>query len=1174
VETGNPSFSSADGVLFNGDSTVLVCCPGGKTGHYDIPCSVITIGAYAFSDCNSLTSVSIPSSVTRIGYWAFGECGNLTSVSIPNSVTSIGEGAFYECGNLTSVTVPHSVTSIGDRAFHDCSHLKHLTVEWPEPLSLPDDDVFEYVLLESVTLHVPVGAKPLYKAAEVWERFGTITEQPAGSAQIEIEGTELTWSFAGGTLTVSGNGAMPDWSTYDLPPWSAYHDEITSATVGNGVTRIGAEAFGSCSNLVSVSIPHGVKDMGRDAFAWCGSLASISIPGSVTRMGDGAFYGCCSLTSVTIPHGVTRIEKWTFSGCCSLTSVTIPGSVTRIEDAAFAGCNSLTSITIPGSVTSIGDRAFHDCSHLKHLTVEWAEPLSIPDDVFEEVPLKSVTLHVPAGTKPLYEAAGCWKQFGTIAEPSDGYAQTAIEGTELTWSLSNRTLIVSGNGAMPDWNTRAVSDPPWFNDRDKISFVIIKNGVTTIGARAFSGCSSLTSVTIPHSVTSIGECTFFGCSSLEHLTVEWPEPLSIPDDVFEEVPLKSATLHVPAGTKPLYEADEYWKQFGTIAEQSTGYAQTAIEGTNLTWSLSDGTLTVSGNGAMPDWNTYEFPPWSDYYDEISSVMIGNGVTRIGDGTFDRCRSLTSVFIPGCVTSIGTGAFFDCPSLTSIEVETGNPSFSSADGVLFNSDKTVLLCCPGGKTGNYDIPHGVAHIGEIAFAGCSGLTSISIPHGVADIGEMAFGGCSGLTSVYIPSSVTDIGDGAFAGCSSLTSVTVPQGVTRIGKVFFYECSSLASVTIPHSVTDIGEGAFYGCRSLTSVTVPHSVTRIEAYAFYNCSHLEHLTVEWPEPLSIPDDIFEEVPLKSVTLHVPAGTKPLYEAAGCWKQFGTIAEPSDGCAQTAIEGTELTWSLSNRTLTVSGNGAMPDWSNHHFPPWDDSRNEIDSVTVGNGVTRIGAQAFGSCSNLVSVSIPHGVTDIGREAFAWCGSLASISIPGSVTRMGEGAFYGCGSLTSATVPHGVTHIEKGTFSSCGSLTSVSIPGSVTGIGEAAFYGCGDLTSVTVPDSVTHIDDRAFAGCSSLTSAAIPHSVTHIGERAFAECLSLTSVSIPRNVSDIGAGAFSECYSLKHLTVEWPEPLSIPDDVFEEVPLKSVTLHVSTGTKPLYEAAGSWKQFGTIAEP
>ena len=286
-------------------------------------------------------------------------------------------------------------------------------------------------------------------------------------------------------------------------------------------------------------------------------------------------------------------------------------------------------------------------------------------------------------------------------------------------------------------------------------------------------------------------------------------------------------------------------------------------GKNVNWTLTgDGTLTISGKGAMADYNGYNNrAPWYDTRSQVKTVIIENSVTSIGEEAFRECSSLTSVTIPDSVTSIGDWAFSSCKSLT-----------------------------------NVTIPNSVTSIGNWAFSFCSSLTSVTIPKSVTSIGENTFSGCSSLTSVTIPNSVTSIGGGTFFHCSSLTGVTIPNSVTSIGDDAFSICTSLTNVTIPKSVTQIGFGAFSGsnaaitvasgnskycsaagalynkqkttlfypgmikdgsfripnsvttiadcafsnCLSLTSVTIPNSVTSIGDAAFGNCTSLTNVTI----------------------------------------------------------------------------------------------------------------------------------------------------------------------------------------------------------------------------------------------------------------------------------------------------------------------------------------------
>ena len=240
-------------------------------------------------------------------------------------------------------------------------------------------------------------------------------------------------------------------------------------------------------------------------------------------------------------------------------------------------------------------------------------------------------------------------------------------------------------------------------------------------------------------------------------------------------------------------------------------------GKNLTWALDkNGDLTISGAGAMNDYSYGNSAPWHSqgYESKVKRAIINKGVTSIGDGSFDDCSSLTSITIPSSVTSIGQYAFSGCSGLTSITIPSsvtsiGDRTFegcssltgiwvdsnstayaSDNNGVLFNKNKTSLICCPAGYSGAYTIPSSVTSIVDYAFGGCYGLTNITIPSNVTSIGDYAFETCTGLTSVTIPSSVANIGGWAFVYCSSLTNVRFCGSVPSIGHNTFYKVSATA------------------------------------------------------------------------------------------------------------------------------------------------------------------------------------------------------------------------------------------------------------------------------------------------------------------------------------------------------------------------------------------------
>ena len=405
--------------------------------------------------------------------------------------------------------------------------------------------------------------------------------------------------------------------------------------------------------------------------------------------------------------------------------------------------------------------------------------------------------------------------------------------------------------------------------------------------------------------------------------------------------------------------------------------------------IDDGCLTISttkaGGEAMPDVPDEGFP-WENLLRTITtavvigdnittisnfafsstaltSVVFGNSVTTIGEYAFYSCSVLTSITIPNSVTKIKYRAFFNsgltsiiisnsvteiedrvfesCSKLTAINVDTGNPVYSSdSEGILYNKNKTILFVCPISKNGAFRIPNSVVSVREIAFNGC-GFNSIIIPNSVVEIGYAAFNGYnSKITTIEVdtenPVFSSDSEGVLYNKNKTLLhsypggkngAFRIPNSVTEIGRNAFEFCKGLTSVTIPNSVISIGFCAF-NCCNLTTLTIPKSVTMIGSLAFGSNGYLQDVTVEWLTPLSIPNYSYIFNFSYRATLHVPAGTKALYEVAPVWKEFGTIKEitvipnETEPVTQDGTGNIELGLSIpSNATLTGSFEIQFPD-------------------------------------------------------------------------------------------------------------------------------------------------------------------------------------------------------------------------------------------------------------
>ena len=418
----------------------------------------------------------------------------------------------------------------------------------------------------------------------------------------------------------------------------------------------------------------------------------------------------------------------------------------------------------------------------------------------------------------------------------------------------------------------------------------------------------------------------------------------------------------------LYEAQNNESSDEDISsEEKEGSEVTAgeLEDEGISWAINNGVLTISGAGAMEDYDSASSTPWYSMRYSINRITIQDGVTSIGDYAFSKCSGPTNIAIPDSVTSIGKGAFMECINLKSVE-----------------------------------IPDSVISIGGAAFADCTSLAAITIPDSVRSIEYSTFSRCTSLAAITIPDSVTSIGDGAFGTCTSLESITIPNGVTSIGSSAFNSCKRLSSITIPDSVTNIESSAFAGCSALERITIPDSVTSIGNGAFGSCAGLQSITI--PNSVtSIGSSVFEWCTTLS-RLSIPF----IGDSSSNWSSLDSLF---GGHLYNKVRTVILTGDIES-----IGNSAFYDCTN------------LTSITIPDSVKSIGPGAFSGCSNLTSITIPNAVTSIGSSAFNGCSSLTSITIPNAVTSIGASAFSGCSGLTSITISESVTVIEYNAFYGC----------------------------------------------------------------------------------------------------------------------------------------------------
>lgn len=431
------------------------------------------------------------------------------------------------------------------------------------------------------------------------------------------------------------------------------NSSLTSVTIPNSVTSIGANAFFWCFSLTNFMIPNGVTNIGDGAFSSCLSLTSVTIPNGVTSIGADVFHGCTNLTNVTIPQSVTSIGNGAFSGCSSLTGVTIPNGVTSIEAHAFDSCSSLTNVAIPNSVTNIGDTAFAACPSLTAITVGALNSVYSSMDGVLFNRSQTTLIQWPGGKSGSYTIPNRVSSIVDWAFYSSSSLTSVTIGNSVT-HIGDHAFFTSSltSVTIPDSITN-IGDAVFFNCPN-LTRVTIPNSITSIGGYAFYECTSLPSITIPESVTSIGEQAFFWCSSLTNVTIP-NRVTSIGDRAFS-----------------------FCARLTAINVDPLNSDYSSVDGVLFNQSLT--TLIQYPGG------------------KTGGYTVPNGVTNIGDWTFSYCSNLTRVTIPNSLTSIGRWGFYYCTNLTGVYFQGNAPSFGYNS---FYQDNQATFYRLAGTTGWWD-----------------------------------------------------------------------------------------------------------------------------------------------------------------------------------------------------------------------------------------------------------------------------------------------------------------------------------------------------------------------------------------------------------------------------------------------------------------------------------------
>ena len=1089
----------------------------------------------AFMFCNSLTSVTLPNAVTSIGSYAFAHCISLTSVSLPNSLTTIGDFAFTNATSLSTIELPLSLMGIGARAFDNCG-------------------------LVSVVI-------------------------PASVMGIGIN--PFTYCSSLTSITVDG-------------PSNVFYTPNDNALV-NSQTQ----------TLVT-------------------GLSTTIIPNTVTTIGAFAFDGCINLTSITIPNTVTYIDNLAFHYCIGLTSITVEATTPPtlgndvfqaipVDIPVYVPCESLDAYQDYNNTGS----PWGGFTNIKTLN----EHFPWTEDFENYAGLNNNNTNY--NTMP-----SCWSSIHGANPAQNYYDRYPSVYTYSSYAHSGSNFIFFADNYNTDYthsDQYAILPPVENVNQMTLSLYALKEyrtayfevGVMTDpdDASTFTMVGSATATTT-HTLYSFSFANYTGTGT--YIAIRMPKATSGNN---RGVCIDDVTLdHIITFADPAVKAICV-QNWDTNGDNELSYAEAAAvtslgqvfqnafqaEGTIVTFDelqYFTGLTSINDNAFAGCWR-------------LSSITLPPHVGAIGNNAFGMCSALTSITLPNTVTSIGDNAFQYCMNMTTIEFP---------DALTTIGSRTFDYCL--GLT-SVEIPASVTSIGLNPFTGCNNLASITVaegntvyssPNNNALVETATHKLVSGLNNTVIPDDIQIIGNFAFNGLYGLTSLVIPASVTDIYYEAFGNCSNLAELTVLATTPPtLGNNAFFNVPTTIPVYVPCGTK-----AAYQAA------AGWNAFTNIVD-------LCDVIVFADANVKAIcvqnWDTNGDGElSYGEAAAVTtlipDGASNSAFRNTTIT--SFNELQYFTGLSSIETLAFHHCT-------SLTSVIIPSGVDSIGVNPFSYCPALESITVMAGNTVydsrgncnaiIETATNTLKAGCKNTVIPSEVTSIASGAFDYCTSLLSITIPSGVAFIDNYVFNQCSGLTSITVEATtpptansstfigvprnipvyvpcntkaayqaasgwsnfiniidfcdaivfadanvkaicvqnwdtngdgelsyaeaaavtslgqvfqnafqeegtnvtfnelqyftgLTSIGANAFAGCWRLTSVTLPPTVTTIGSNAFTMCSGLASSPITNHVTEIGDYAFNYCYSLTEIELPSSVTSIGNRAFDRCYYLTSVVI------------------------------------------------
>ncbi len=861
---------------------------------------VVTVGDYTY-ELHVRNAFNVNDADSAQAYVVYNDTyKNISEVVLPEQiiventtfvVRKIADGAFSDCTELKNVTFPGTLQTIGQGAFTGCIGIASISL--PNSVTSVSDNAFD--------------------------------------------------SCTGITNLVLNTTHVEGW-------FRNVRNQITKVTLGDDVRYIDNGAFSEFRNLSSIKLPNHLISIGGSAFKSCEKIEEIVIPASVTSVSLTAFTGCRQLLTIKVEAGNSKYDTRNDCNAIIVTNTnklllgcggsTIPDGVTEIGEKAFYN-TSITEVVIPASVTKIGDQAFNYCSRLASLSVAQGNSSFESTDGCNAI--------IDKQTKQLL-----YGTYKTTVIPSTvtGIAPRAFAGVSQAFSIKQlpESFGKIDKQAFADCTglesikipfNVGIIDTLAFGGCNGLKKFVIPASIYKIRKEAFRDCRSLDTLEIPGTVGELGEYVWMNCNNLKKVTVEDGLLKELPVSTFqgcsnlEEVTLKASSRSFKIGTNAFKSCNKMKRFYVTCSD---GCPKAEVNAFGSDYSAIANTVLYAFKRNADDGEA-----WYHFAKFINVLTLNH---------FDEVTKL--------YYNVKDGDVAEVTSDMEDDTDIAKPYKYSGDIVIPDS---VTI---GGTK------YPVQLIEERAFVNHTDITSVTIGKKLAEIGESAFEGCTGLTTLNVTDakSLYTIGNAAFKNCSSLTAASLPDTTKVIGQEAFMNCTALATLKLPVRLKTLGVQAFTDCKALESVAIPKTITVIENSTFLRCAKLA--TVVLHDGITTINESAFGYCQALKNFEMPAQLQTI--GASAFRDCKTL--------------TDVTLPESLKSIGVEAFRYCEGLTN---------------ILLPTQMTTLNSQAFGNCVNLKSMALPAGMKIVNDRAFYLCTKLEVLTIGENVTEIGQEAFYGC---------------------------------------------------------------------------------------------------------------------------------------------------------------------------